>query len=725
MSIRQFILPLTRRLRREEGFTMIVAVLILFISSLIVTATFVAAEGDIKLTRTDTNQKKAYYAALAGISAYKYQMSSNAYYWKTCPTIPSAEKQKEGTKEATVPGTEDEKYAVKTYHSETHTQAECESGKQSAILETTGKAIGTFRIESTGYAGSGSSKATRSLVATFTHPGFLDYVYFTNYEILDPAAQSPEPTECEHYYAYRVEHSLTGTCGTIQFAANDKVKGPMHTNDAAAICAEGSSKPTFGRTSADKIEMNGGHYGAGGSCSNSPEILGTFTEEGPTLTPPETDNELLETAGKKFKGKTIIELKSGSPNTMKVTSGGETKTESFPSNGVIFVENASSGCPIKYTPFGSNYTGDSNCGNVYVRGTYTESLTIAAANDVIVNGNITTTAEPSGEPTGSATLGLIATNFVRIYHPVQKEYEVAHYTPITREPSSSKCPALKIKGKITSASTQVTNLTTTEGLTVGMEVSGTGIASATKITEIKSLTKAIVLSKAAESSKETELTFSVIYKYKGKITSNSTQVTGLTSTEGLAIGAEVSGTGIPASTRITEISGTTIVLNNKATSTKETELTFTYTFTYYAGLKKCVPSAESGYTFYETETLYAKSCESAKDTYTSNGHCEYQNSSSGCRAENLSEVEDTNGWGTKEMTIDAAILSTHHSFIVDNFKCGKHIGELNVWGSIAQFWRGPVGTGGSSGTGYTKNYNYDERLQSLPPPDFISPSSTS
>ena len=57
----------------------------------------------------------------------------------------------------------------------------------------------------------------------------------------------------------------------------------------------------------------------------------------------------------------------------------------------------------KYTPFGSKYTGDSECGNVYVKGKYTESLTIGAANDVIVVGNTTTTgggpgANPPGPP---------------------------------------------------------------------------------------------------------------------------------------------------------------------------------------------------------------------------------------------------------------------------------------------------------------------------------------
>jgi hypothetical protein len=64
--------------------------------------------------------------------------------------------------------------------------------------------------------------------------------------------------------------------------------------------------------------------------------------------------------------------------------------------------------------------------------------------------------------------------------------------------------------------------------------------------------------------------------------------------------------------------------------------------------------------------------------------------------------------------IDAAILALQHSFIVDNFDCGNSLGTLTVNGAIAQFFRGAVGTTG--GTGYVKNYSYDDRLAVLLPP---------
>jgi hypothetical protein len=83
----------------------------------------------------------------------------------------------------------------------------------------------------------------------------------------------------------------------------------------------------------------------------------------------------------------------------------------------------------------------------------------------------------------------------------------------------------------------------------------------------------------------------------------------------------------------------------------------------------------------------------------------------------------TNATGTMtNVTVDAAILALQHSFIVDNYYCGARLNTLTVNGAIAQKFRGPVGTsGGSGGTGYTKSYNYDDRLRYREPPSFLDP----
>jgi hypothetical protein len=73
----------------------------------------------------------------------------------------------------------------------------------------------------------------------------------------------------------------------------------------------------------------------------------------------------------------------------------------------------------------------------------------------------------------------------------------------------------------------------------------------------------------------------------------------------------------------------------------------------------------------------------------------------------------------QNVTIEAAILALAHSFVVDNFRCGARLGTLNVTGAIAQRFRGAVATTG--GTGYTKNYVYDDRLKYRSPPYFLDP----
>ena len=74
-------------------------------------------------------------------------------------------------------------------------------------------------------------------------------------------------------------------------------------------------------------------------------------------------------------------------------------------------------------------------------------------------------------------------------------------------------------------------------------------------------------------------------------------------------------------------------------------------------------------------------------------------------------------------TLNAALLAVNKSIRVMNWNQGASLGTLSVFGSIAQKFRGPVGTGsgGSTNTGYVKSYNYDYRLAYDAPPKFLGP----
>src|SRR6202012_4240537 len=104
------------------------------------------------------------------------------------------------------------------------------------------------------------------------------------------------------------------------------------------------------------------------------------------------------------------------------------------------------------------------------------------------------TTESNGEPTGAATLGLIAENFVRVYHPVKQGYTTTHVEPPTEQPVNGKCVTMK-ELNATVLRNEVTGITTT-GLATGAEVEGTVtgmIPFGTTISSIKASENKIIL----------------------------------------------------------------------------------------------------------------------------------------------------------------------------------------------------------------------------------------
>jgi hypothetical protein len=414
------------RPRGEEGFAMLLAVAALLITSLLVTAALVAAEGDTHLARRDIAYKKAYYAAQAGVDDYLFHLNRNASYWSECLEGEAASNKAlnqvgSTTKRAKVPGASEEEYALQLLPATTSSKSECSKAQPTqTMIENGNEAGGTFRIESTGYSGSeaackaGSTTcAKRTIVATFSIAGFLNYIYYTKYETLDPNTYTPAKPSCAAFRASR-----PAECENINFVEKDEINGPLHTEDTAQVCG----KPTFGRNSQDLIEFRGGWVGNGGCSNDGVNMKGTEVPKAnvPTVEPPPSNASLKTIAGLTYTGRTKIVL-TGETMTVTTINGGKEETTAgvaFPTNGVIYVANGSCGV-TQYTPYNPTYTGDSGCGNVYVSGNYTKSLTIGAENDVVINGSITTTVNAEGTPTTGAVLGLIANNFVRLYHPME------------------------------------------------------------------------------------------------------------------------------------------------------------------------------------------------------------------------------------------------------------------------------------------------------------------
>ena len=506
---------ISRRWRDESGVTVLLALFVLTLTTLILGAVYQAVTNDTQGTRLNLDQSRAFAAAQAGIAQYTYQLNQNPNYWQSCKS----------SGQVAVPNSTDsgstEYYSYQPIAATTAplNDQQCDTNNPTGtMIEGIQSAQpATFRIESTGT----SNNVSRSIVAEYKQPSFLSFVYYTDYEASDPVTLgSPAPTDCAVHYSPAANPHRPADCGSpISFVGGDSINGPMHSEDYLAIgCPTGAQGPIFGRAGYDDpVEAPGTYSTCSGSTytvNNSAKALNTTA---PSLTPPTTNGTLLTLAssgGYVYTGRTTIVL-SGNSMSVTTATAGQSNTGpavSWPANGVIYVKTASTGCPVTYSPSTANNDyppADNNCGNVYVKGNYTQGLTIASDNDVIINGNVTTTTTTGvngAPPTGGQLLGLVANDFVRVYHPC----------------------------------------------------------------------------------------------------------TGGTNGAG----------------------------------------------------------------------------------YMTNPY------------------------------IYAAILAVNHSFIVDNYSCGAQMGTLNVYGVIAQLYRGPVGTSGGGGTGYLKNYVYDDRLAYSEPPYFLNPTST-
>jgi Tfp pilus assembly protein PilX len=232
------------------------------------------------------------------------------------------------------------------------------------------------------------------------------------------------------------------TCNEPQFSAGDVIAGPMHTNDEILIdCATPAPKlgdsiddaietSSLGRIAVTPANANGGWRGNPNSDALCPSpgepyvnfsttsparAAGTWTPRAAPLQLPLTNSALKKdtAAAYRFKGTTKITL---SATTMKVTGTRDDGTVlsaadvAIPADGVVYV--ASNGACPEYDAVDSA-AAPATCGNLELKGDYAANVTFTAENDIVVKGNLQRTS--SGSP---FLLGLIATNYVRVDHPV-------------------------------------------------------------------------------------------------------------------------------------------------------------------------------------------------------------------------------------------------------------------------------------------------------------------
>jgi hypothetical protein len=422
------------RLAAEDGYTLAAVMLVILATSIMASATFAAVGGDIPFARDSFDRKQAYAAAEAGVEYYLYQLTRDNDYWKTCDTAPGPNGQPNPVNQPNpgtarrwrdVAGTTDARFSIEVLPANGKPRCEVSTAAAPTLADDTmiDKATGTFRIRATGE----SRGVRRSIVTTFRRNSFLDFIYFTDYEALDPLTfddDSERNTARDNCVKYREQRNLNSWCRSnvnITFPDWDRVNGPLHTNDDSLLTC---GAPEFGRNRNDAIEVVGTVPPAHRStCSggSTPLWRGTVRQPWEYLAVPPSNERLKEAtlSGYLFHGRTQIVLKD---NVMDVTTRSSNNSTqltytnlALPTNGVIFVEKPTgSTCSID-SPVDISYPAGTGCAVLTVSGTYSKSLTLGSRDDILINGNV---EERDGS---DSVLGLIAQRFVRVMHGVDDD----------------------------------------------------------------------------------------------------------------------------------------------------------------------------------------------------------------------------------------------------------------------------------------------------------------
>lgn len=444
----------------EEGIALITVLLAVMIVTMLVVTSINYATSAQKHSRRDQDWNAALPAAEAGIDDYLTRLNTNDTYvqYNSATNLdPDNDAlSPAGGVPVFVPvpgGSTDAEYSYEVDTSE-------------YVLH------GVIHVTSTGRV----EGVERTVQTSLRREGFIDYLYFTDFEGIDPALYStglkdylvgqglPVDHCAKHYWDPARDNSFCESDAlrnyfSIQFAQGDVINGPAHSNDAMRMNA-GASGPTFlgelTTSYADGARWLRADGSAPGNTGPTPAFHGSGDPayEAPKVIPA-TNGALVADAiddGCLFTGPTSIKLRPDgrmavrSPFTTDTNPGNVDKcwpgaggaqpltTErvmDLPTNGVLVVQNAptsgpnqpTTGCAGGQNLLGYPRSGDVTVGygcfdgDAFVEGELDGRLTIAADDDIVVTWDLTYADGLTGV-TADDMLGLIASNNVAIYHPV-------------------------------------------------------------------------------------------------------------------------------------------------------------------------------------------------------------------------------------------------------------------------------------------------------------------
>jgi hypothetical protein len=411
-----------RRRDGEEGVAIITVMLVMVVLTLLVSGTLAYSIAAQPQSRRDQDSAAALAAAQAGIDDYMYRLRTAEFERYSSSNLPASP--------------DDVPFRPTAW------QAMPGSANGAQFHYDVKVTNGVITLTSTGRV----RNVERTVQALIRRRSFLDYLYFTDNEVLDPASgfyranRAEAAAACDQHWW---EGRDATKCTAISFGGGDAINGPLHTNDTIRVsgsvsfnAAASTSMPATSCTPARRW------WSSSSSVCATPIPGPVFSRPGDPayalpVTMPATSGDLPSIAaasGCLYNGPTRITLKA--TGLMDVVSDFTTDAgirsrcvgtgRELP--GVIHVQNVPSGqtspaCPssgnrLDYPIAGDITRYECRTGDAFVSGVLNGRLTISAENDVIVVDDLTYNSLTSPASTPTDMLGLIAEQFVEVYHPV-------------------------------------------------------------------------------------------------------------------------------------------------------------------------------------------------------------------------------------------------------------------------------------------------------------------
>lgn len=215
------------RVRDERGIALITVIAMGSVLSMLMVAAISYSIATTKSARSTQDWSGAMAAAYAGIEEYQSRLAADTTYFQygnPASTFSS------GTVALPPAGATNNAFALG------------QAGAWADVAGSGGLAKFRYEVDSSDYYLEGKIRLrstglvdgeTRSIVADLKQQGFIDFLYFTDYEIQDPQLSGVSVSTCLKYaWASRP----TSGCSEIAFGSGDVINGPAHSNDTMRIC---------------------------------------------------------------------------------------------------------------------------------------------------------------------------------------------------------------------------------------------------------------------------------------------------------------------------------------------------------------------------------------------------------------------------------------------------------------------------------------------------------